>query len=83
MNSIENLTTFVGWCTVINVGLILLVALFTGVANKEGFPFNLTAKIFGITKEEVRAIHFHVFQQYRIAVVVLNLVPYIALKIMT
>lgn len=83
MTSIENLTTFFGWCTAINVGLILLLVLLTGVANKKGFPFNLIAKIFGITKEEVRVIHFHVFQQYRIAVLVLNLVPYIALKIMT
>lgn len=81
--SMETLATFFGWCTVINVGLLLLVLSLTAIANKDGFPFNFIARIFGITKEEVRATHFRVFQQYRLAIVIFNLGPYLAIKIMT
>jgi len=80
--SLDLLATFFGWCTVINAGLILLVLLLTAVVNKEGFPFNLIARIFGISMDQVRATHFRVFQQYRFTIVALNLVPYLAFKIM-
>ena len=43
----------------------------------------ITAKMFGVTKEEAAVTFFRVFQQYRLAVVVLNVVPYIALKMMS
>jgi tetrahydromethanopterin S-methyltransferase subunit E len=79
--SIEALATFFGWCTVINVGLLLLVLALTAAVNKEGFPFDLIARIFGITTAEVRATHFRVFQQYRFAIVMFNLAPYLAIKI--
>ncbi len=78
---IESLLAFFGWCSVINIGLILLLLLLTAVANKEGFPFDVIAKIFRISKEAVRATHFRVFQQFRVAVLMLNIVPYIALVI--
>ena len=80
--SIESLTLFFGWCSVINIGLILLLLLLTAVADKGGFPFDIIARIFGITNDEVKATHFRVFQQFRLAVLILNIVPYIALKIM-
>lgn len=80
MNSIETLTTFFGWCTVINLGIILMVVLFSSVAH-EGVA-KINAKIFGVTKEEANVTWFRVFQQYRLAFVVLNVVPYMALKMM-
>ncbi len=80
MNSIETLTTFFGWCTVINLGVILLLALFFSVFHE--VAGKLHAKMFGVTKEEAKATFFRVFQQYRLAWAVLNLVPFIALTIM-
>ncbi|MGI9203609.1 MAG: DUF6868 family protein [Woeseiaceae bacterium] len=81
--SLDVLATFFGWCTVINAGFILLILGLTAIVNKAGFPFDLIARIFGISIEEVRATHFRVFQQYRFTIVVLNLVPYAAIKMMT
>jgi len=80
MNSIETLATFFGWCTVINLGVLVLAFLFFGVFHEAAGKH--MAKIFGITYEEAKATFFHFFQQYRLAFFVLNLVPYIALKIM-
>ena len=80
MNSIETLATFFGWCTAINFGIILLGVSFFGVAHE--WAGRISAKVFGVTNEEAKATFFRVFQQYRLALVVLNIVPYIALKIM-
>ena len=80
MNSIETLATFFGWCSVINIGIILLFLMFVS-AFHEGFG-EISARMFGVTKEEAKATFFRIFMQYRIAFAVLNLVPYIALKIM-
>ena len=80
MTSIETLATFFGWCTVINLGVLVLGLLFFSVFHE--WAGEISAKMFGITKEEAKATFFHVFQQYRLAFAVLNVVPYIALKIM-
>mgnify|MGYP000001981667 CR=1 FL=1 len=81
MNSIENLATFLGWCTAINFGtlvlLFLLISLFHEWAGK------INAKLFGIAEEEAKVTFFRVFLQYRLAFVMLNVAPYVALKIMS
>ena len=80
MNSIETLATFFGWCTAINFGILMLGLLFFSVFHK--FAGKLSAKMFGITEVDAKATFFRVFQQYRLALVVLNIVPYLALNIM-
>ena len=80
MNSIETLATFFGWCTVLDIGLVLIVVLFFSIFH-EGMAA-ITAKLFGVAKQEAKVTFFRTFMQFRIAVVVLNLVPYVTLKIM-
>ncbi len=76
MTSIETLTIFFGWCSVINIGFLLLLLLRGIIVRK------LAAKVFGVTTEEVKAAYMNVFMQYRNATLVLSVTPYIALKIM-
>ncbi len=80
MNSIDTVTTFLGWCTVLNIGLLLFAGLFWMLV-KEGIS-EFAATMFGVSKDEMKATFLRVLMQYRAAIVVLNLVPYIALKIM-
>ena len=80
MNSIEILATFFGWCTVINFGILLIAGLFW-ILVKEGIG-ELAAMMFGVTKEDMKVTFLRVLMQYRAAIIILNLVPYIALKIM-
>ena len=81
MNSVEGLATSFGCCSVIYSGIILFGVRFFSVFHEGvGKP---STKMFGVTKEEAKATIFHVFQQYRLAFVFLNVVPYIALEIMT
>ena len=82
MISIDTLTTFLGWCTAINIGVLLAFLLAMSVISKDGFFITLTVKIFSNTREDAMATMFRVFQQYRLLFAMFNLVPYIALKIM-
>jgi hypothetical protein len=78
--NIHSLATFLGWCTVINIGLLLLGGVMW-ISLKERFS-GLVAKWFGVTQEEVKASVLRAFMQYRMAIIFLNLVPYVVLKIM-
>ena len=46
------------------------------------FGISILSSIFTITEEEAKLIFLKVLLQYRMAIVLLNLVPYITLKIM-
>ena len=80
MDSIETLATFFGWCTVINFGALLLGGLFWILLRE--FVSGFAGKLFGVSKEEMKATFLRVLMQYRAAIILLNLVPYIVLKIM-
>jgi hypothetical protein len=81
MNSIETLTTFFGWCTVINFGLMAF-----GVVKLlliQDWASRVHAKMFGLDEAPVRTAYFQFLANYKIAILVFNLAPYIALKIMS
>ena len=80
MSSVESLATFLGWCSVINIGIILVGLVIFGFGHKLFGKFS--AKLFGISQEDAKSIHFRAFQQYRVLIAVFNVVPYVALKIM-
>ena len=80
MDSLTIVTTFLGWCTIINIVIILMFLIIW--SNAQDSFGDITARMFGVSQDEVKATVFRVFMQYRIAFAVLNLVPYLALKIM-
>ncbi len=79
MNSLETLTAFFGWCTVINLGLLMVAAVVLGLMR--GSISQIHAKMFNLNEADLSRAYFQYLAQYKIAVLVLNLVPYIALKI--
>jgi hypothetical protein len=78
MNSLETITAFFGWCAVINIGLLTLASIMLAVMR--GPISQLHARMFGLSEEDLSRAYFQYLAQYKIAVVVLALVPYIALK---
>ena len=78
--TIEDLSTFFGWCTVINIGALVLGGLFW-ILLKDSLD-RFAAKLFGVTREEVKVTFLRVLLQYRAAIILLNLVPFIVLEIM-
>lgn len=79
MTSLDNFTKFFGWCTVINVILYIFSAIMVIFMN--GPISQIHAMIFGLTEVDVLHTYFQYLGQYKIAIFVFNLVPYIALKI--
>ena len=67
------------WCTVINYGVLLcwfLVFVFA-----QDWMFGLHGRWFHIRPEQFDAIHYAAMAIYKIGILLLNLVPYVALLI--
>lgn len=79
--NIDEITAFLGWCTVFNMGIYLLSAFFIIVFKN--FTANLHAKLMGIDATELPMLYFNYMGNYKIAIIIFNLVPYIALKLIT
>ena len=80
MSDIATITTFLGWCTVINMGLLLYSALMTTIFREP--VKRLHSKLLGIDPDSLDAIYFNFLGNYKLAIFIFNLVPYCALKIM-
>ena len=74
------LTEFFGWASVINIAVLLisgiLVILMRGPISK------IHSKLFGVDQKDLGRAYFQYLAQYKIAIIVLSIAPYIALKIM-
>ncbi len=78
--SIETLTTLFGWCSVINI-TILLLTTFLLIGFKD-LVSKVHGKMFGISQQSTSLIYFNYLGNYKIAIFIFSLVPYLALKIM-
>lgn len=77
---IETLTTFLGWCTVINGGMLILASL--TVVSMRGTISGIHGRMFGLSEAIAAHEYFRYLAEYKIMIFIFNLVPYIALKIM-
>ena len=79
--SVYVLCSVLGWCTVINMGLLLWWFLILAFAHD--FVYRMHRKWFKIPVETFNAIHYAGIAFFKIAIFVFNIIPYIALKIVT
>lgn len=80
MNSIEVVREFLGWCSVINIGLLFISTIM--LIAMRGWIANIHAKMTGVSEAELPRIYLEFLGSYKTFIIVFNLVPYIALKIM-
>lgn len=80
MITIETLTIFLGWCTVINMALLLLSTVLSMLLYKT--VVRLHGRMFHLEPADISRELYHFLGQYKMAILMLNLVPYIALKLM-
>ena len=67
------------WCAVINLGLLLWWFLFLILAHDWTYRFH--TKWFKLSVEEFDTIHYKCMALFKISILVFNLVPYFALRI--
>ena len=80
MNSIETLRAFFGWCSILNLGMLIVGSL--AVVAMRGTVSRIHSRMFGLSEAELSRAYFQYIAQYKILTLVLNIVPYIALEIM-
>lgn len=77
--TIDQLTSFLGWCTVINFALLIFATLSLKLARK--WIVGIHGPMFGLGESELSVIYFKYLAYYKIAIFVFNLSPYLALRI--
>ena len=80
MSSLETLRAFLGWCTAINLGLLVLASI--ALTLMHGTVGRIHGKMFKLDETEVSRQYFQYLAQFKIAVLVFNFTPYIALRLM-
>lgn len=80
MSSTETLREFLGWCTAINFGMLTFASIV--VVLMRSSISGIHAGMFSLEETDLSRAYFQYLAQYKIAIFVFNLVPYIALRIM-
>ncbi len=76
--TVEFLTQFFGWMTLINIALLVFSSVFMMLFRNWGT--SLHARMFGIEPERLVEVWYSYLGSFKIAVIVLNLTPYLALR---
>ena len=79
MMTLETLTTFLGWCTLLNMGVLAFTAIVLGVMR--GPISRLHGQLSGLSEADLSRAYFQYQAQYKIVVLAFNFVPYMALRI--
>jgi hypothetical protein len=69
------------WCTILNSGMLL--AWFALFAGARGFIYRMHSRWFNIPEERFDGIHYRGMMVYKIGIIFFNLIPYLALLIMS
>ena len=77
--NIEFAREFLGWCALLNVGLICFWFLFFWLGHDVMYRYH--SKLFQVSVETFDAIHYAGLAAFKMGVMLLNLVPYLALSI--
>jgi hypothetical protein len=75
----ETLTALLGWTSVINIALLMVTTI--SLISMRGFITKVHAKLFGMDEKDLGRAYFQYLAQYKIAIIVLNIAPYLALRI--
>ena len=79
--TIEVIRGLLAWCTVINFGVLLWWFLFISLAHD--WTYRIHGKWFKITPEQFDAIHYGGMAIFKLGILLFNLAPYLALRIVT
>ncbi|HEY9035647.1 MAG TPA: hypothetical protein VIM96_02940 [Pseudomonadales bacterium] len=76
--NLNELTALLGWCSAINIGVLMLATLILGVYRHALMA--LHGRWFGLNERELQRAYFQYLANYKILIIVFNLVPYLVLR---
>lgn len=77
--TMDQWTELLGWCLVINYGVLLASGLYLLVFREAGL--RLHTRLFGLPESRIMEISFQYLAAYKLLLLVFNLTPWIALQI--
>ena len=77
--AIELVQEILGWCSLINVALLLIWFLF--IVFVHDWMFRIHTRWFELSSEKFDAIHYAGIGLFEMTIVIFNVVPYLALRI--
>ena len=75
----EVIREFLGWCSVINGGVLLWWWLWFRLAHD--FIYRIHRQWFNLSMERFDAIHYSLMGFFKLCIILFNIVPYVALRI--
>ncbi len=80
MFTLESFATFLGWCSVLNIGL--LVVAFVMLVFLRELTMKIHNALLGVDKTQLPAIYMEWIGRYKTMTFFFCIVPYFALKLM-
>ena len=71
--------SFFMWCTILNYAILIFWCLVFKLGHH--WHYGLTKRWFAVSEEEYDKLNFRGVAIYKVAILLLNLVPYIALRL--
>ncbi len=75
----DTLLSVLGWSCAINYAILLIWALFFMLASDWMYRFH--GRWFSLSKEEFHSTHYSMMGYFKLLIIVFNLAPYLALRI--
>ena len=79
MFTLETFTSFLGWCAVINIAVLLFSTL--AVVSCKGCVAKIHSKMLGVEEEKLPVLYFQYLGNYKVMTLVFNIAPYLALRL--
>ena len=80
MENLSTITTFFGWLTIVNFGLYTATSIALIVFGKS--VKTVHSKLTNVPIEKLDVLYFSYLGNFKIAIMIFSLAPYIVLKIM-
>ncbi|MDG1307126.1 MAG: hypothetical protein P8P22_03170 [Porticoccaceae bacterium] len=77
--TLQQLTAFLGWCAAINAGILIFSTLMLMLTNR--FVIGLHSRLFQVDPVSLPKLYFAWLGNYKILIIMFNLVPYLALRL--
>ena len=75
------LTSTLGWCAVINIGILLFATLMLLLGGR--LPRRLHRELFGLDEVKLNEAYFQFLANYKLLILLFNVTPYFALQLAT
>ncbi len=80
MDSIETIREFLGWCSVINIGMLFISTIMLTIMRS--WVVKIHASTTGVSEAELPRIYIEFLGNYKILIIIFNVVPYLSLRLM-